>query len=322
MPARMPWWGRSTPEEERVATYPPLIVICGATATGKTGLSLDLARSIPGAEIISADSRQVYWGMDIGTAKVTAEQRALVPHHGLDLADPDETFTAADYQQAADAALREIAARGGVALLVGGTGLYLRALARGLPLDETGRDAVVRAGLEQRLAGEGLHVLVAQLRSTAPRVAARTDVANPRRVVRALERVAVAGDTPPPAPRGYPARSVWIGLQVDPTQHREWITNRACGQFASGLLDEAAALRSRYDPTLPAFSAFGYHEAFAVLDGELTVEQAIERDAARTWQFARRQRTWFRAEPDITWFDAPGDLAQVREHITAALGRR
>jgi tRNA dimethylallyltransferase len=296
-------------------------VICGATATGKTGLSLELAQSIPGAEIISADSRQVYRGMDIGTAKVTAAQRALVAHHGLDLADPDEPFTAADYQQAADAALREIAARSGVALLVGGTGLYLRAVARGFPLDQTGRDAAVRAGLERRLAGEGLHVLVAQLRSAAPRVAAQTDLANPRRVVRALERVAVAGDTPPPAPRGYPARSVWIGLQVEPAQHRDWISARARAQFESGLLEEAAALRSRYDPSLPAFSAFGYHEAFAVLDGDISVEQAVERDAARTWQFARRQRTWFRAEPDITWFDAPGDAAQVRQHVAAALGR-
>jgi tRNA dimethylallyltransferase len=321
MPARMPWWGRSTPDAERAGAYPPLIVICGATATGKTGLSLGLAQSIPGAEIISADSRQVYRGMDIGTAKVTAAQRAMVGHHGLDLADPDQTFTAADYQQAADTALRQIAARGGVALLVGGTGLYLRAVARGFALGETGRDAVVRAGLERRLAGEGLHVLVAELRSAAPRVAAQTDPANPRRVVRALERVSVAGDTVPPAPRGYPARSVWVGLQVEPAQHRDWIMARARGQFESGLLAEAVALRSRYDPALPAFSAFGYHEAFAVLDGQVTLDEAVARDAARTWQFARRQRTWFRAEPDISWFDAPVDLAQVREQVTAALGR-
>jgi tRNA dimethylallyltransferase len=115
---------------------------------------------------------------------------------------------------------------------------------------------------------------------------------------------------------------VWIGLQVDPAQHRDWITARARGQFESGLLHEAAALRERYDPSLPAFSAFGYHEAFAVLDGKLTVKDAVARDAARTWQFARRQRTWFRAEPDITWFGAPGDPAQVRAQVTAALARR
>jgi tRNA dimethylallyltransferase len=298
---------RSTPE----AAYPPLIVVAGATATGKTGLSLELAQSIPGAEIISADSRQVYRGMDIGTAKVTAAERDLVPHHGLDLVNPDQPFTAADYQLAASQALGAIAARDGVALLVGGTGLYLRAVARGFPLDATGRDEDVRAGLEQRLAGEGLHVLVAELRSAAPRIAAQTDLANPRRVVRALERASVHGDEPPPQPRGYPAPCVWIGLQAEAAQHRDWITERARAQFASGLLEEAAALRSRYDPALPAFTAFGYHEAFAVLDGALSLEQAIERDATRTWQFARRQKTWFRAEPDIHWLNAatPSDAA-------------
>ncbi|MEP7378587.1 MAG: tRNA (adenosine(37)-N6)-dimethylallyltransferase MiaA [Chloroflexota bacterium] len=309
----MRWWGRSTAE------FPPLIVICGATATGKTSLSLALAQSIGGAEIISADSRQVYRGMDIGTAKVTAEQRALVAHHGLDLADPNQTFTAADYQQAAVSALKAIATRGGTALLVGGTGLYLRAVARGMALSDTGRDEVVRAELERRLAGEGLHVLVAQLRSAAPGVAARTDLANPRRVVRALERVTVHGDQPPPQPVGYPGRSVWIGLQAEPAQHREWIAARVRAQFASGLLDEAAALHSRYDPALPAFTAFGYHEAFALLDGELTLEQATERDATRTWQFARRQKTWFRAERDVEWFDPAARLEEVRDYVLRTL---
>ena len=283
---------------------PPLIVICGATATGKTALSLELAQRIPGAEIISADSRQVYCGMDIGTAKVSATQRALVPHHGLDLVDPDDTFSAADYRRAAIDALAAIAARGGVALLVGGTGLYVRAVARGVTLEVTGHDVAARAQLEQRLVGEGLHVLVAQLRSVAPNVAARTDLANPRRVVRALERAAVRGDRPPPAPRGYPARSVWIGLNLEPSENARWIERRARAQFASGLLDEAAALRWRYDQGERAFSAVGYREAFAVLDGEWSVGEAIERAALRTRQLARRQRTWFRAEPDVTWLDA------------------
>ena len=301
---------------------PPLIVICGATATGKTGLSLSLAESIPGAEIISADSRQVYRGMDIGTAKVGPADRARVPHHGLDLVDPDETFTAADFQQAAVDALTVIAARGGVAILVGGTGLYLRAVARGLPLGDTGRDAAVRADLEHRLAGEGLQVLGAQLRSAAPGVAARTDLANPRRVVRALERVTVQGDQPPPQPLGYPARSVWIGLQADPAEHRASVTARARAQFAAGLLDEAAALRSRYGPALRSFSAMGYHEAFAVLDGELSLERAIERDAIRTWQLARRQRTWFRAEPGVRWFGSREEALVASVGLSKGLLRR
>ncbi len=304
---------RSTPD----AAFPPLIVICGPTAAGKTVLSLELAARLPGAEIISADSRQVYRGMDIGTAKVSAPQRALVAHHGLDLVDPDQPFTATDFHGAALDALSGIAARGGIALLVGGTGLYVRAVARGFALDETGRDPVVRADLEQRLAGEGLQVLVAQLRSGAPVVAARTDLANPRRVVRALERVSVVGDVPPPAPRGYPARSVWIGLKLEPSENDRRIEERARAQFAGGLLGEATALRRRFDPQLPAFSAVGYREAFAVLDGSLSMEQAIERTAARTRQLARRQRTWLRSESDLLWLDpSAGDAA---ERVTDAV---
>jgi tRNA dimethylallyltransferase len=315
--------GRSTPEAtDPEARFPPLIVICGATATGKTGLSLELAQQIPGAEIISADSRQVYRGMDIGTAKVTAAERALVPHHGLDLVEPDQPFTAADYQQTASDVLRAIAARGGVALLVGGTGLYLRAVARGMPLADTGRDVAVRAELEQKLAGEGLQVLVAQLRSAAPGVAARTDLANPRRVVRALERVTISGDRPPPRPRGYPARSVWIGLALDPSEHARRIEARARAQFASGLLEEAAALRTRFDPALRPFSAMGYHEAFAVLDGKLSLEEAIIRDALRTRQFAKRQRTWFRAEPGVEWLDPAARLEEVRARVIQAVAGR
>src|SRR5262245_2977411 len=134
-------------------TLPPLVVIAGATATGKTGLSLALAEAIPNAEILSADSRQVFRGMDIGTAKASAAQQARVPHHGLDLVDPDEPFTAADYRRAARAALEGIASRGGVCVMVGGTGLYLRAVARGFPLEEAGHDPQVRADLERRLLG-------------------------------------------------------------------------------------------------------------------------------------------------------------------------
>ena len=245
--------------------------------------------------------------MDIGTAKVSAADRRRAPHHGLDLVDPDEPFTAADYLRHATTALEGIAQRGGLAILVGGTGLYLRSVARGFALDETGRDPATRELLERRLVGEGLHSMVAQLRSAAPTLAGKTDLANPRRVVRALERATVHGDLLPPAPRGYPSRSVWIGLHVDSATHRGWITERARAQFAAGLLDEAASLRQRYDPSLRPFSAVGYHEAWDHLDGNATLDQAMERNITRNWQFARRQKTWFRAEPDVEWLDATDD---------------
>jgi tRNA dimethylallyltransferase len=307
------------PGESRGDQLPPLLVIGGPTATGKSALALAVAEAIPGTEIVGADSRQVYRGMDIGTAKATAAERARVPHHGLDVVEPDQPFTAADFRRHALAALKAMAGRAPLAVLVGGTGLYLRAIARGLPLDETGRDPQARTELETRLASAGLAALVEELQRVAPGLAATTDLANPRRVVRALERVQVAGDRPPPAPRPYPAPVAWLGLDAPAATHDEWIERRARSQFDDGLLEEAAALRSRYDPGLPAFSAFGYREAFAVLDGQSTVDGAVAEDALRTRRFARRQRTWFRAEPDMAWLPA-GDPASTQRAIE--LGRR
>ena len=300
---------------------PPLVVIAGATATGKTRLSLALVEAIQRAEIVSADSRQVYRGMDIGTAKVSAAGRDRVPHHGLDLVDPDQPFSAADFQRAALDALESIAERGGVGILVGGTGLYLRAVARGFALQDTGHDPATRAELEARLAIDGVGQLATELTRLAPTVAAATDLANPRRVVRALERARRHGDKPPPTPHGYPARQVWIGLQVEPSQHASWIAERARAQFASGLVEEAADLRKRYNVDTRAFSAVGYREAFDVLDRTLSRDEAIERTITRTRQFARRQRTWFRAEPDINWLDGGSDPLALARQLANSVSR-
>ena len=294
--------GRTSGNAE--AAPPPLVVIAGATATGKTELSLALADAIGEVEIISADSRQVYRGMDVGTAKVSPADRARVPHHGLDLVDPDEPFSVAEFQRHALAALGGIAARGRTAILVGGTGLYLRAVARGFDLRGGRPDPDLRRDLERRLEQEGLGALAAELRRIAPGLAAATDLANPRRVIRALERARVHGDQPPPPPAGYPGRVLWLGLQLDPALHRERIAGRAAAQFSGGLLDETAELLHRYPADLPAFSALGYREAVAHLLGEVDLATAIGQTVARTWAYARRQRTWFRAEPGIEWLGA------------------
>jgi tRNA dimethylallyltransferase len=291
-----------------VTPAPPLLVIAGATATGKTGLALQIADALRGdgtmAEIISADSRQVYRGLDIGTAKVSPADRERVPHHGLDLVDPDEPFSVADFATHARRALAGIGERDGLAILVGGTGLYLRAVARGLDTDELPHDAAIRARVEAELIAGGLPAAAGRLAIIAPALAARTDLRNPRRVARALEIAELRGDAPPPQPRGYPGRITWLGLSADPATHRRWIAARARAQFEAGLLDEARALRERYDPALPAFSAIGYREAWAVADGTMTQEQAIAENARRNVGFAKRQRTWFRAEPDVHWLDA------------------
>jgi tRNA dimethylallyltransferase len=256
------------------------------------------------AEIISADSRQVFRGLDIGTAKVAPADRAGVPHHGLDLVDPDELFSVADFVRHARAALAGIDARRGLAILVGGTGLYLRAVARGLEPDALPSDRDTRAAVEGMLASEGLGAAVARLRRLAPQRAARTDVANPRRVARALEIAELVGDAPPPPLHGYAGPVAWLGLHVHGAPHREWIARRAREQFDAGLVEEARALRERFNPGEPAFSAIGYREAWAYLDGAIERETAIERDVARNVAFAKRQATWFRSERDIEWLDA------------------
>jgi tRNA dimethylallyltransferase len=287
---------------------PPLLVIAGATATGKTGLAIDVAERLAGegiaAEIISADSRQVYRRLDIGTAKASLEERRGIVHHGLDLVEPDEPFSLADFAAHAREALAGIAEHRGFAILVGGTGLYLRAVARGIATEALPVDAKVRARLEAEFLAVGLEPLVERLRATAPERAARVDLRNPRRVVRALEIVAVDGGIGVlPEPRGYDGPVAWLGLAVEPATHRGWIAHRARAQFDAGLIEEARGLRERFNPALPAFSAIGYREAWAVLDGQLDREAAIAEDARRNAAFAKRQRTWFRAEPDISWFD-------------------
>jgi len=302
---------------------PPLLVIAGPTATGKTGVSIALARALRAdgipAEVISADSRQVYRGLDIGTAKVPPSERADVPHHGLDLVDPDRTFSVADFARHARGALAGIAERGGVAILVGGTGLYLRAVARGLDTEALPSDPDVRARIEDVLEAGGLEAAVSRLRELAPRLASRIDLANPRRVARALEIAEIRGDAPPPPPLGYDGPVAWLGLRLTPVHHREWIAQRARKQFEAGLIDEARALRERYDPRLPAFSAIGYREAWAVIDGELGRDRAIELDALRNEQFAKRQATWFRSEPGIAWLDAAEAPLEPALRIAAGL---
>jgi tRNA dimethylallyltransferase len=297
-------------------------VIGGPTATGKTGLAIAIAEHLLAlgtpAEIVSADSRQVYRGLDIGTAKATPAERARVVHHGLDLVEPDQPYTVVDFRTHALGALAALGARGGVGVLAGGTGFWLRAVFAGIDTDALPSDPAVRRTLEAELAADGLGPLAERLRATAPARAARTDLRNPRRVVRALEIAAVHGDAPLPAPIGYPAPILGFQLSVEPAEHQRRIAGRARAQFDAGLVDEARALRDRFDPGLPAFSAIGYRESWAFLDGQCTLEEAISLDAQRNVQFARRQRTWFRREPALSVLDATADPADaVRRALDA-----
>ncbi len=302
---------------------PPLIVIAGATATGKTDLAIRLAEALTRegrpAAIISADSRQVFRGLDIGTAKVSAADRARVPHHGLDLADPDEPFSVADFADHARGVLADLARDDAVAILVGGTGFYLRAVARGLDTASLPSDRDLRARLESDLIQDGPAALVKRLETLAPVLAASIETRNPRRVVRALEIAELRGDGTLPAPLGYPGPLLWLGLTVEPSLHARRIETRVRMQFDAGLLEEARTLRERFDQALPAFSAIGYREAWAVLDGQLTVSAAIAQDTQRSVAFSKRQRTWFSSEPGITWLDAVDDPAIRAQELVGRL---
>ncbi len=198
---------------------------------------------------------------------------------------------------------RALAAREGIGILVGGTGLYLRAVARGIDTDRLPSDPELRIRLEADLAADGLDALLGRLDALAPGLGTNVDRRNPRRVVRALELALLRGDQPLPAPLGYPAPVLWLGLTAEREVHRRWIADRAAGQFDGGLLDEARALLERYPASLRSFSAIGYPEAFAVIEGRLERDAALVGTIQRTNAFARRQRTWFRGEPDVTWLD-------------------
>ncbi len=313
--------GGAAAEDAARGSRPPLVVVGGPTATGKTDLAVRLALAfiadgVPTA-VISADSRQVYRGTDVATAKPTLEERRGVQHFGLDLADPDERFSVADFAVHVEAILPSIGARGGVAILVGGTGFWLRAIADGLDLDALPWDPGVRAALDADLAAQGLDALVARLQAIAPGLAAGVDLRNPRRVVRALEIATLQGDAPRPAPRGYGAPVLRITLDLaDRAVHRAWIARRSAVQLDGGILPEAAALRARYPADLPAFSAIGYREAWDLLDGRIDRAGYLAANVARNVAYARRQRTWFRAMATDLVLDAgdPGaaDVALVR----------
>jgi tRNA dimethylallyltransferase len=275
-----------------------VIAIVGPTASGKTALSVRLAERL-GAEIVSADSRQVYRGMDIGTAKPTPAQRERVRHHLIDVVDPGERYDVLRYQRDARAALAEIRARGRIAIIVGGTGLYVRALLDGLDIAALPHDPTVRARLEA-LDPATLH---ARLRSLDPDAASRVDPRNVRRVVRYLEVATIAGGQVTRA-RGPRILALRIGLRPPREVLLAAIERRVREMVASGVLEETRELMTRgVDPGLPSMSAHGYVHWAAHLRGELDLETAIGRTARDVRAYSRRQMTWFRRDPAIRWYD-------------------
>ena len=306
----------------------PLIVLVGATGSGKTSLAVRLAEEFRG-EVVSCDSVAVYREMEIGTAKPTAEERALVPHHLLDVVRPDEPFTAGDWSRLAREALAGIAGRGRLPIITGGTGLYLRALLDGLfpaPPVDAGLRARLR-DLARRRGPKALHRLLGRLDPRAASVIHPNDVP---KAVRAVE-VSLAARRPlteqwaagRDALTGY--RTLRLGLAAPRQGLYDRINRRAAAMFDRGLVAETSLLVSRYGYGCRPFGSLGYAEAVAVLRGELSTAEAIARAQQGHRNYAKRQGTWFRKDAAIQWMDGFGDetetvdraMRHVAEHLAA-----
>jgi tRNA dimethylallyltransferase len=289
----------------------PTVAIIGPTASGKSALALALARELPPGtvEIVAADAMQVYRGMDIGTAKATVAEQAEVPHHCIDLVDPSEEFTVSDFQAAADHACSTIVDRGHRAVLVGGTGLYVKAVVEQLVIP--GRWPQLRRQYEGEATASGSESLHARLAALDPVAAAKIEPTNERRVVRALE-VTVGSGRPfssfgPGIDQYPPGDVVQLGLRWPRPALAARIEGRVEAMMRAGLLEEVRHL-SRRPMSRTAAQALGYKELLAHLAGQATLQEAVDQIVIRTRQFAVRQDRWFRRDPRIRWIEIGDDL--------------
>jgi tRNA dimethylallyltransferase len=314
------------------------LAIVGPTASGKSALALAVARALGDVELVSVDSMQVYRGLDVGTAKPSAAERAAVPHHLIDVADPTDEWSVQRFQQEARAAVADIEARGKRALLVGGTGLYVQAVIDPLtfpPEDRAVRDAILERGATPE-GQAGLHV---ELQALDPEAAANIEPGNTRRIARALEVIEITGRPFSSFGTGiqaygetvFPVSVAGVWLPRDVLAAR--IAVRVEQMRADGLVDEVSRLQEQGSLSRTAAQAIGYREVLTALDGvgldgvgldgvgldgRIELEPALEAIVVRTRQFARRQRVWFRRDPRITWFGAPENACSVLPALLAS----
>ena len=281
---------------------PKIIAVVGPTASGKTALALSLAKKYNG-EIISADSRQIYRDMDIGTSKLAPSEQENIPHHLLDIKDPDEEYTVADYKHDAIATIEDIFRRGKLPILAGGTGLYVDAVLDNLDIPKTKADPELRASIEKDIAENGLAAVFKKLVERDPEAACIVDAKNPRRVVRALE-VAISTGEPFTAQRKKNAPlfdALKIGVNPPPEVLRERINLRVDLMLQDGLVNEVESLVKKYGATCATFDAIGYREIIDYLAGRSSLEQAADIIKHNTWHYAKRQITWFKKDKNIQW---------------------
>ena len=319
---------RTTPKRllSRVGGKYPLVVIVGPTAVGKTDISIQLAEQL-GGEIISADSRLFYRGMDIGTAKPTSAERLRIPHHLIDVANPDESWSLAVFQRAAAYAIGDIHRRGKIPFLVGGTGQYIHAVTHGWSPPTTQPNAPLRAVLEELAKSQGNDWLHQRLALLDPPAALAIDPRNLRRTVRALEVVFSTGlrFSDQRGQGGSPYRLLTIGLIRPRPELYARVDTRIEAMFAAGLLNEVRNLLAKgYSPDLPTMSAIGYRECALVLQGMMSLEDAKMQMRRLTRIFVRRQANWFKAQDaEIHWFEAgEGIVGDIKKGIRAFLEKK
>lgn len=289
----------------------PLVVLLGPTAVGKTALSVGLAAALD-AEIISADSMQFYRHMDIGTAKIRREEMQtadgrLIPHHMLDIVDPDEPYTVADFQRDAAGCIRDITARGKLPMLVGGSMLYIQALTDGYAFDEVaGEDTELRARLRREYDTLGAAVLHRRLAETAPEAAAKIAPQDAKRLIRALEVIELTGKPPSAQPAaGAPYDVLLLGLNREREELYQRIEQRVDIMLADGLRQETERLLDMgYAPELKPMQGLGYRQMCQYLGGEVTYDEMVRLIKRDTRRFAKRQLTWWRRDERICWFRA------------------
>jgi tRNA dimethylallyltransferase len=301
-----------------VRTAPRLVVILGPTGVGKTECALQLAEELD-CEIVSADSRLLYRGMDIGTAKPSIEARRRVPHHLVDVAEPDDTWSLARFQRAALAAILEVHERGLLPLLVGGTGQYVTAILEGWTPPGRPDDTRLRQTLEAEARAGGAESLHARLAAVDAPSAARIDPRNVRRVIRALEVHETTGRPASDQRRRQPPpwRALRLGLTLPRDELYARIDSRIDAMLEAGLVEEVQGLLARgYSPDLPAMSAIGYKQIILHLQGKMTLEEAVAAMRRATRVFVRRQANWFKTDdPRIHWLNAAPDVAAGAQRL-------
>jgi len=303
-----------------------ILVICGPTASGKSELALRLAHDLNG-EIVNADSMQIYRGLDIGTAKPTADQQAEIRHHLIDIVDPDQPFSAADFAAAADAAIKDIAGRGKRVIVAGGTGLYIRALLHGL-IDSPAATGELRQALQDEAGRVGNEAMLEKLRQIDPDMAAVLHPNNLMRIIRALEVYQLSGiplslyqKEHAFSPRRYD--TLQFGITVERSLLYERIESRVERMLAAGLLEEVNDLLvGGFGNDLKPMRSIGYKEAIAQLNGFLSAEEAARLIKRNTRHYAKRQLTWFKADPDILWFEYPDKFGSILHHAIEFFERR